>query len=89
MESESRAQGNSSGCPRLSRLTDIRALWHQAEPTSTKAANTIFIRSGYAPQGAHETLICEGWLPQDGLFVALGPLSNIERADRAGSVLIA
>jgi hypothetical protein len=27
-------------------------------------------------------LICEGWLPQDGLFVALGPLSNIERADR-------
>jgi hypothetical protein len=26
-------------------------------------------------------LICEGWLPQDGLFVALGPLSNIERAD--------
>ena len=29
-------------------------------------------------------LICEGWLPQDGLFVALGPLSNIERADRVG-----
>jgi hypothetical protein len=34
-------------------------------------------------------LICEGWLPQGGLFDALGPLSNIERADRAGSVLIA
>ena len=34
-------------------------------------------------------LICEGWLPQDGLFVALGPLSNIERADPGGSVLIA
>jgi hypothetical protein len=29
-------------------------------------------------------LICEGWLPQDGLFVALGPLSNIEHADWVG-----
>jgi hypothetical protein len=25
-------------------------------------------------------LICEGWLPQDGLFVAPGPLPRIERA---------
>ena len=57
MESESRAQGNSSGCPRLSRLTDIRALWHQVEPTSTRAADNIFIRSGWAPPGAHESLI--------------------------------
>ena len=30
-------------------------------------------------------LICEGWLPQDGLFVAPGPLSNIERADGVGA----
>jgi hypothetical protein len=30
-------------------------------------------------------LICEGWLPQDGLFDALGPLSNIERADGVGA----
>ena len=64
MESESRAQGNSSGCPRLSRLTDIRAQRHQAEPTSTRATDNIFIRSGYAPPGAHESLIwrdvCQG-----------------------------
>ncbi len=42
---------------RLSRLTDIRARRHQAEPTSTRTADNIFIRSGYAPQGAHESLI--------------------------------
>ena len=64
--------GNSSGCPRLSRPTDNRAQRHQAEPTSTKAINeiaaaqrhrrqrrtNIFIPSGWAPPGAHESLIC-------------------------------
>ena len=71
VESESRAHGNSSGCPRLSRPTYLRACWHQAEPTSTRAAdriatvprpdgqrrNNIFIRSGCAPPGAHQPLI--------------------------------
>ena len=38
---------------------------------------------GWRPvRRGHFRLICEGWLPQDGLFVALGPLSNIERADQ-------
>ena len=72
MESESRAQGNSSGCPRLSRLTLNRARWHQARPTSTKTVgeiaatarqrcqrrNNIFIRPGWAPPGAHGSLLC-------------------------------
>jgi hypothetical protein len=44
------------GCPRLSRPTDFRAQRHQAEPTSTRAADNIFIRSGYGPPGAHESL---------------------------------
>ena len=40
---------------------------------------------GWRPvRRGHFRLICEGWLPQDGLFVALGPLSNIERADLEG-----
>ena len=70
VESESRAQGNSSGCPRLSRLTQNRARWHQAGPTSTKTVaqiaatarqrrqrrNNIFIRPGWAPPGAHGSL---------------------------------
>ena len=43
---------------RDSRVSLISGLdWHQVEPTSTRAANTIFIRSGYAPPGAHESLI--------------------------------
>ena len=68
MESESRAQGNSSGYPRLSRPTHNRTRWHQARPTSTKAVDeiaavageprqrrtNIFIRSGWAPPGAHD-----------------------------------
>jgi hypothetical protein len=43
-----------SGCPRLSRLTDIRALWHQLEPTSTKAAAKQFIRSAHAAPATHK-----------------------------------
>ena len=64
-------RANSSGCPRLSRPTDNRALWHQVEPTSTKAVDkiaavpglprqrrtNIFMRSGWAPPGAHQSLI--------------------------------
>ena len=70
VESESRALGNSSGCPRLSRPTLVRTRWHQAEPTSTKTVDkiatvpgeprhrrtNIFIRSGRARQGASPLL---------------------------------
>ena len=54
MESESRSQGNSSGCPRLSRPTHNRARWHQAKPTSTKAVLRQFTRPGHAAPGPHK-----------------------------------
>jgi len=71
VESESRAQGNSSGHPRPSRPTNFRARWRQDEPTSTKAVdgiasaqrqphqsrNSIFIGSGRARTGA-KALTC-------------------------------
>ena len=40
------------------------------------------VGSGNAAELATYIVICEGWLPQDGLFVAPGPRSRIERANR-------
>ena len=127
MESESRAQGNSSGCPRPSRPTDIRARWHQAEPTSTGRPPTEFSSVPGGPASGHESLIwggvcqvgsgesrrwrvvcvccgsgcgwrperrgrfrliCEGWLPQDGLFARRGRGLG-SSAPAGGLVLIA
>ncbi len=42
------------GCPRLSRPTHNRALWHQLEPTSTKATIAHFSPPGPAGPAVHK-----------------------------------
>jgi hypothetical protein len=54
----------------------------QAEFPARAGGGRLWFGVGWRPvRRGRFRLICEGWLPQDGLFVALGPLSNIERAD--------